>query len=201
MKITVRKGCFETNSSSNHTLIITNEEDLENDKSQHLKEEGENWAPYGGFCKPLRTKEEKCYFMADLFHKENREFGVMKTEYDVFIKILKDNNETEILNNIEIAKNQYFNYEVDEPKFCDSQYGQGCLIECNCPFYEKFKKYFNLNFQTKSIDEFLKELDEIGLEGMKKKEEQLKPIDTEKLYKKLKEFIYGNGVIVPYESL
>ena len=31
MKITVRKGCFETNSSSNHTLIITNEEDMEND--------------------------------------------------------------------------------------------------------------------------------------------------------------------------
>ena len=31
MKIAIRKGCFETNSSSNHSLIITNEEDMEND--------------------------------------------------------------------------------------------------------------------------------------------------------------------------
>ena len=201
MKIAIRKGCFETNSSSNHSLIITNEEDMENDKAQFLKEEDEFFAPYGGFCKPLKTKEEKCYFMADLFHKENREFGVLENEYEVFIQVLKDNNEVEILNNIEIAKNQYFNYEVGEPKFCDSKYGQGCLIECNCPFYEKFKKYFNLNLQTKSLDELLKELDEIGLEEMKKKEEERKPLNKEKLYKRLYEFIYVNGVIVPYESI
>ena len=122
-------------------------------------------------------------------------------------KILKDNNETEILANIEKAKQQYFDREVGEPSFCDSRYGQGCLIECNCPFYEKFRKYFNLNNITKSLDGFLKELDgflkeldEIGIEGMMKKEEA-KPIDVKKLYKKLKEFIYGDGVIVPYESI
>lgn len=202
MKISVRKGCFETNSSSNHSLIITNEEDMENDKAQFLKEEDEFFAPYGGFCKPLKTKEEKCYFMADLFHKENREFKAMEEEYEVFIQILKDNNETEILENIKFSKNQYFNHEVGEPKFCDAQYGQGCLIECNCPFYEKFRKYFNLNLSTKSLDELLKELEEIGIEGMKKKEEkERKPLDKQKLYNKLKEFIYGNGVIVPYESI
>ena len=39
MKIAIRKGCFETNSSSNHTLIITNEKDIENDKERFLKEE------------------------------------------------------------------------------------------------------------------------------------------------------------------
>ena len=125
----------------------------------------------------------------------------MEKEYEVFIQILKDNNEEEILSNIEKAKQEYFNYEVDEPKFCDSKYGQGCLIECNCPFYEKFKKYFNLNLQTKSLDELLKELEEKGIEGMKKKEEETKPFNAEKLYKKLKEFIYGDGVIVPYEGL
>ena len=66
MKISVRKGCFETNSSSNHSLIITNEEDMENDKAQFLKEEDEFFAPYGGFCKPLKTKEEKCYLFPKL---------------------------------------------------------------------------------------------------------------------------------------
>ena len=39
MKIAIRKGCFETNSSSNQTLIITNEKDIENDKERFLKEE------------------------------------------------------------------------------------------------------------------------------------------------------------------
>ena len=84
MKIAIRKKCFETNSSSNHTLIITNEEDLENDKAQFLKEEEDDFfAQYGNFCKPLKTKEEKCYFMADLFHKENKDFGYVPFCYEL----------------------------------------------------------------------------------------------------------------------
>ena len=203
MKIAIRKKCFETNSSSNHTLIITNEEDLENDKAQFLKEEEDDFfAAYGNFCKPLKTKEEKCYFMADLFHKENKDFGSMEDEYEVFIQVLKDNNEEEILKTIEKNREDFYDGKVDEPQFCNDQYFNGCLIECNCPFYRKFRKYFNLDLQTKSLEELLNELETKGLEQLKKEERENKPIlNEEKLYKELYKFIYEDGIIVPYESV
>lgn len=202
MKIAIRKGCFETNSSSNHTLIITNENDIENDKAQFLKEEEDEWfAIYGNFCKPLKDKAEKCYFMADLFHKENKDFHSMEEEYEVFIQVLKDNNEEEILKTIEQNRIDFYEGKVGEPQFCNDQYFNGCLIECNCPFYRKFRKYFNLDLKTKSLEELLKEIETKGLEQMKKEEENKKPLNKEKLYKKLYEFIYEGGIIVPYESV
>ena len=204
MKIAIRKGCFETNSSSNHTLIITNEKDIENDKERFLKEEEDEWfAQYGNFCTPLKDKAEKCYFMADLFHKENKDYGLMKKKYKVFIKVLKDKKEKEILKAIKKNRKDFYKGKVGEPQFCNDKYYNGCLIECNCPFYRKFRKYFNLdiNNNNKSLEELLEEIETKGLKQMKKEEKNRNPLNKEELYKKLYEFIYGDGIIVPYEMV
>lgn len=170
MKYTIRKNTFETNSSSHHSLIITNEKDIEKDKEEFLNKEGDLWRPYGAFCEAIKSKEEKCYFLADLFNKEYESLKWMVDEYETFIQVLKDNKEEEILMNIMLYKEEFLKAPYDEPPFCQRFFFHGVLDECNCPFYTEFKKYFKSN-------------------------------SDKTLYEKIYDFIYKDGIIVPYECL
>lgn len=201
MKISIRNGSFETNSSSHHSLILTNERDFEKDKEEYLKKKSGRFRPYGGFCKPITTKEEKCYFLADMFNKENHEFNWMKDEYEVFIKILKDNKEEEILMNIELFRQKFMKSPYSEPPFCRKSFFNGTLDECDCCFKSVFKNYFKMSLR----DDFFEKLLAIDIstdEGLKQLH-ALYEDETDKLslYEKLYDFIYGDGIILPYESL
>lgn len=55
--------------------------------------------------------------------------------------------------------------------YCGEYYDQGCMIDCSCNFNKLFNEYFGEN------------------------------LSDEDLYQKLKDFIYEDGVIVPYEEI
>lgn len=185
MKITIRKNTFETNSSSLHSLVITNEKDMEKDKEEFLKNDAGLIIPgYSEFCKPLKTKEEKCYFLNDLFNKENVDYDMLKYQHKVFMKVLKDNKEEEILMNIALYNKEFKKAKYSEPPFCQHSFYNGVLIECNCPFYDAFNKYFK---HSLDIDKETNDFPKIDKNNA--------------LYQELYKFIYEDGVIVPYEYL
>lgn len=171
MKLVIRKNTFETNSSSHHSLIITNEANLEKDLAE--KREDDLFFFCGGPHEPVRTKEEKVYFLAGLFDYETIDSNFMSYEYKIFLKVLEDNNEHLLLENIKAHRNMYIANRGEEP-YCCNFFSNGPLVDCSCGFYTQFKKYFRK--------------DETG-------------ISKEELYKNLYDFIYGDGIIVAYEEL
>lgn len=171
MKIQIRKNIFETNSSSTHSLIITNSRDLDKDMEKMKKEEKYFYPEYIRINCHIASKEKKVLMLGGLFNFENKINNCLKDEFQVFLQVLKDNNEKELLKKIEENTLNYKD-EYDEP-YCTNYFEDGCLIECNCKFKEKFIEYFA---KKKVIDENKKEL-----------------------YQKLKSFIYEDGIIIPYE--
>lgn len=174
MKINIRRNCFETNSSSNHSLILTTKKDCEKDMCAFKEKKKKNrFISAGGFRKRVETKEEKCYFLGGLFDFDARQFGELSQKYKIFIKILEDNNETEILEKLKVNRENYLNYKVGDP-YCRKFFGESVLDECTCCFYRTFKEFFDItNSDNPQKD----------------------------MYDMLYEFIYGDGVMVPYEYI
>lgn len=174
MKISIRQNCFETNSSSNHSLILTTKQNCEKDKAEFKKSiEKEFYFMPGCFNEPVETKEEKCYFLGGLFDFDYSQFGILGQQYKIFIKVLTDNNENEILETLAQNRKEFLNGEIGDP-CCSAFYDQGVLSECNCCFYEIFEKFFQVkNFEDPEKD----------------------------LYNMIYDFIFGDGVIIPYEYL
>ena len=71
MKIVIRKHSFETNSSSHHSLIFTNEKmkDRDIEKENYDKEPFEEPG-----INEVCEKEKKAYFLAGLFDYENKHY-------------------------------------------------------------------------------------------------------------------------------
>ena len=178
MKIVVRRSVFETNSSSNHSLIITNSKNFEKDNeelNQILKEEREVVYHEPRF---LKTKEDKAYILAGLFNFTQEEgFNELDTEYETFIQVLKDNNEEEILKNIVTNAKEYIEGIRGVP-YCDKYFDDGPLIECNCEFVAKFRKFFNADEKFKFLYD-------------NKMEEY-----NSQIYQKLYKFLYEDGMII-----
>lgn len=165
MKISIRKGSFETNSSSMHSLVITNKKNQKNDYCKR-KKEIENWGFYYS-DKPVIDKENKVYFLAALFEYDNHYDKVMSREYNIFLKILEDNNEEELLKNLQQNAKQF---KENGCRFCSNYFDNDVLIDCDCKFPKEFFNYFGV-------------------------------VSDEEMYQKLYDFIYGDGVIVPYEYM
>ena len=165
MKISIRKGAFETNSSSMHSLVITNKKNQKKDYNKR-KKEIENWG-FNYSDKPVTDKENKVYFLAALFEYDNYYDKVMSREYNIFLKILKDNNEEELLETLQQNTKQF---KEKGCRFCSNYFDNDVLIDCDCKFPKEFFNYFGM-------------------------------VSEEELYKKLYDFIYGDGVIVPYEYM
>ncbi len=170
MKIQIRKSVFETNSSSTHSLIITNQENKQPDIEQAIKNEEPYWVDYLYFNEHLTTKDEKVLMLGGLFDFEIYRNHNLKEEYKVFLKILKDNNEKELLAKLEENRKNYLT--KNEEPYCTNCFYNGCLIDCNCQFYQKFHEYFY----------------------------QKNDNENEDLYQKLFKFIYQDGIIIPYET-
>jgi hypothetical protein len=200
MKISIRKHTFETNSSSNHSLILTNEKDMEKDKEKFEKElfgDDPLWENYcDGFLTPIKSVAEKAYFLNGVFNYENSDYEWMENEYKIFIKVLEDNNEAKILENIKLHNEQFKNSGCP---YCDKFYGEGTLTGCNCEFRKKFNKYFKLidiqdiytledifKMSSKELDKIYREIATKNING---------------LYQKIYDFLYKDGIIIPYEYL
>ena len=201
MKIQIRRGMFETNSSSVHSLILTNVRDKDEDYKNMEKEE-EFWYPeYINVNHCVSTKENKVLMLGGLFDQEKYPYGsALEEEYKIFIKILKDNNETELLQKLKENRLE-FKSCPDEP-YCTNYFSEGCLIECNCGFYSKFKAYFKPG--SLSYKDIKEDIGTLGLEDPKEEEKILRKIVREnrkEFYKKLYDFIYGDGLIYPYETM
>lgn len=146
MKIQIRKNIFETNSSSTHCLIITNEKNKENDIKKIIEKEKFFFLDSSSFQINLTTKKDKILMMAGLFDNENYQNNLID-EYNTFIKVLKDHNEIELLKQIEKNRKDFLN-DPDEP-YCTNYYYDGCLIECNCKFCHLFNQFFKTKESTK----------------------------------------------------
>lgn len=165
MKISIRRASFETNSSSMHSLVITNKKNQKKDY-KNRKKEIENWGLYYSDT-PVSDKENKVYFLAALFDYDDYYDKVMGREYNIFLKILKDNNEEELLEKIKIRNEEFKRLGC---RMCSHYFDNDVLIDCTCNFPKEFFNYFGV-------------------------------VSDEELYSKLYDFIYGDGVIVPYEYM
>lgn len=171
MKIVVRKSVFETNSSSNHSLIITNSKEVK-DEIKRLKREVEEET--GLIVQPgiLDTKEDKVYMLGGFFDwVQGNDYNEYDELYDIFIKVLKDNNDEELINNLIIHREEH----KDEEPYCTTFFGEGTLRGCYCYFDNIVEKNF-LKFCYSNDEEF-----------------------TKGVYSRLKDFIYGDGVFVLYD--
>lgn len=200
MKIQIRKGMFETNSSSVHSLIITNARNKDEDYKAMKKEEWIWYPEYINESDCVYTKEDKVLMLGGLFDSEKYPFnGGMDEEYKIFLKVLKDNNEIELLQ--KLKENRLEFKECPDEPYCTNYFCEGCLIDCNCGFYKKFHEYF----QTGSIcyDEIEKDIGTLGLpeEEERKLLRKIVRDNRKELYKKLYDFIYGDGLIIPYATM
>lgn len=100
MKVVIRRSVFETNSSSNHCLILTKKEDME-EKLNKVRKEYEWFMSVGTEENPIVSKEDKCYLLQGIFEEELSSGFCSEAIYDIFKQVLKDNNEVEILEKIE----------------------------------------------------------------------------------------------------
>lgn len=193
MKIAIRRGVFETNSSSNHALMITDKDNYENDKIKFEEKMNSGFFPcHGGFAKPITDKAEKAYFLAHLFDCDKRNFNRLKKEYKIFTYVLKDNNETEILENIRLNHEKYINER--SWCYCRKYYYDDILDHCTCNFEHEFNKYFNYIDVNKYLAYLLDD-------NAKKDFEELIKKDDRNLYEKIYDFLYNDGMIVPFEYL
>lgn len=165
MKISIRRKAFETNSSSMHSLIITNERNKDEDYKRR-ENDIENYGLYYSNT-PIMDKENKIYFLCSLFDYDKDYDNSLKREYEIFLRVLKDNNENELLSSFNTKKEKCKEYDC---RVCSNYFENDVLIDCTCRFDKEFKDYFgNCN--------------------------------DDELYNKLYDFIYGDGVIIPYEYM
>lgn len=169
MKIQIRKGVFETNSSSTHSVIISNSANVDKIIKEVTDNVSEYWIDYFTMHDKLTSVEEKVLFLGGLFDLEICRFKSMFTEYKVFRKILTDMSEDDLIKRLDENSSKYTGL-YDEP-YCSDYYENGCMIDCNCGFHKLFNEYFGDD------------------------------LSEEQLYQKLKDFIYKDGVIVPYEEI
>ncbi len=201
MKIQIRRGIFETNSSSNHSLIITNRRCFEEECKKAQEEYEWYTIRFGKVDVQVVTKEDKALMLGGLFDYEVQRFGFMTREYAIFLKVLKDNNEEALLRKIKENSDKYREHP-SEP-YCREYFCEGCLDDCTCSFYSKFKKYFDYDSLTKEAYMY-DDSRVVALDDPDEKERMILQIieeNKEALYKKLYDFIYGDGVIVPYGTL
>ena len=147
------------------------------------------------------TKEDKVLMLGGLFDYEVQNFGVLEEEYKIFLKILEDNNETILLEKVKENSKEYEKHP-SEP-YCTKYFYKGCLSDCTCSFYSKFLKYFDYDFLKKEYYMY-DDIRVFEIDDLYKKEEMINKIigeNKELFYKKLYDFIYGDGVIVPYGEL
>ena len=197
MKIGIRRGVFETNSSSNHALMITDKDNYEDDKIKFENEMNSGFFPcHGGFAKPITDKAEKAYFLAHLFDRDKSHFNRLKKEYKIFMYVLKDNNENEILENIKINHEKYINER--SWCYCRKYYCDDILDDCTCGFEHEFNKYFHHIDVDKYLDYLLNDNKD---EKTKDDFEKLIKKDDRNLYEKIYDFLYKDGMIVPFEYL
>ena len=198
MKILIRRGMFETNSSSVQALIITNKREKDKDYAAMKKEEYIWYPEYIQESQCVHTKEDKVLMLGGLFDSENVVGGWMKEEYKIFMKVLKDNNETELIEKVRANSKEFKDYP-DEP-YCTNYFWEGCLIECSCSFYSKFNAYFKHGSLT--LKDLRTDLEDFDLD--EEHEKILKQIvrkNRKELYDKIKDFIYGDGLIIPYATM
>ena len=177
MKIVVRKSVFETNSSSNHSLIFSNKKRFEIDNEKTL-----NYLSSFTSAKLNPTivskKEDKVYFLGGFFDWIQRDGVYFDDAYDnayeVFVQVLKDNHDEKLIENLETNGISYLTKNDDEP-YCRNYFDEGPLMDCDCGIETAFDDYFE-NFKYNSPEEY-----------------------KEKLYKKFKDFIYGDGIVLTYE--
>ena len=74
MKIQIRRGMFETNSSSNHSLIITNAKCKKDEIKKHKNKMEEEYFCQGFFNDEISSKEDKILMLGGLFDYDHRFF-------------------------------------------------------------------------------------------------------------------------------
>lgn len=199
MKITIRKNIFETNSSSTHSLILTNKEDLEKDLDKERNNKEEFYPSILCYDK-FDKKEDKILFLGGLFDYELINNDDMQEEYDVFIKLLKDQKEDALIEQLIENQNEFKKYPYDEP-YCRNFFCHGVLTDCTCCFQTKFKNYFKIEISySKIFLELSKTNNDLKMVFDEKvKNEILR--QKEQLYQKLYNFIYHDGIIVAYDNI
>ena len=200
MKIVIREGMFETNSSSNHSLILTNTKKCKADIKKKDKQLDDEYCHIFGGGEKVASKEDKCLLLAGLFDGMVIQYGAMKEEYKIFIKVLRYNKEKELLSKIKENKKEYKNNRGYEP-YCENYFAEGVLIDCTCDFKREFDKYFKVKL---SMVDCLKDPRVKALESQTDKFNKAEEIIEERkkeLYEKLHKFIYEDGIIVPYAHL
>lgn len=201
MKVQIRRGVFETNSSSNHSLIITNRKNFKKECEKVQKKCEWYVINFSEVDDQVCTKEDKVLMLGGLFDYEVQNFGILQEEYEIFLKILKDNNEIELLEKVKENSKEYEKHS-SEP-YCTNYFYEGCLSDCTCSFYSKFLKYFDYESLKKEYYMY-DDIRVFEIEDINEKEEMIQKIieeNKEIFYKKLYDFIYGDGVIVPYGEL
>lgn len=191
MKIVIRKHSFETNSSSHHSLIFTNEKmkDRDIEKENYDKEPFEEPG-----INEVCEKEKKAYFLAGLFDYENKHYkNLMLEEYKIFLSVLEDNDENEILENIKLHKHKYLTTYGCEA-YCDTFFYHGTLIDCNCGFRKKFIEYFKVNIDKERL---MLEHNTVDFDFLERKVEENK----NDLYQRIYDFLYKDGILIAYEYM
>lgn len=194
MKIVIRNSIFETNSSSSHSLIITNKENLDKDVNAHAKKVGPCLKHYNA----VEKKEDKVLFLAGLFDYEVVQSNSLKEEYNLFLKVLKDNNEEELLKQVKDNKKEYKKASYDEP-YCVNYFCDGVLMDCSCSFYNAYLNYFQIIINYSAIYEELSKNKDYDENNFLTKVQEAFEKQKEEVYQKLYDFIYKDGIIVAYE--
>ena len=183
MKVTIRRSVFETNSSSNHCLILTTKDKLE-EEIERIRNENKFDFSYGTEEYPIVTKEDKCYLLAGVMEEQLSYKKGDYIIYEIFKQVLKDNNELEILAEVEQHMiDQLENYYC---YFCEDYFEHGCLIDCGCDFLILMEEYFDVHVYGEYDDDCVLHLDDDA---------------KNKLYQMFYIYIYEDVVVIPYEYL
>ncbi len=183
MKVVIRRSVFETNSSSNHCLILTKKEESE-EKLKKVREEHKWFMSVGTEDNPIVTKEDKCYLLQGIFEEQLSSEYCSETVYDIFKQVLKDNNETEILENIEKHMKDY--NENNYCLLCEEYFCHGTLCDCDCDFLYLLEKFFGVKI-TYVFDE---DAQYVVAEECKKD-----------IYEMFYKYIYEDVIVIPYEYI
>ena len=194
MKIVIRNSTFETNSSSHHTLILTNEQDYKADLSKMTAKMKKDCC-WGGPHDALSTVEDKALFLGGLFDCDWKQYGLMGGEYQVFMKLLQDKATPELVEKVKANRDAFKEGKLGEP-VCNQYFRQGELWDCTCPFSKAFRDYFQVRIDPYAVIGSMSKGEDFYTKA--KAEQDSK---SNELYRKLDEFIFGDGLIVPYEYL
>jgi hypothetical protein len=183
MKVVIRRSVFETNSSSNHCLILTKKEDME-EKLNKVRKEYEWFMSVGTEENPIVSKEDKCYLLQGIFEEQLSSDFCSETVYDIFKQVLKDNNETEILEKIE--KHMVDFNENNYCMLCEEYFCHGTLCDCDCDFLYLLEKFFDVK-----INYVLDENAQYVVAEESKKD----------IYDMFYKYIYQDVIVIPYEYI